>query len=48
MVEKFLIWVAWHLPRSLAYWVGVRVLTDKEGEVSDEKIETLRKFRLSG
>lgn len=25
MTEKLLIWVAWHLPRRLAYWTAIRV-----------------------
>ena len=25
MKEKFLIWLAWKLPRNLAYWAAVRV-----------------------
>jgi len=26
MIESFLRWLAWHLPRRLVYWAGVRIL----------------------
>jgi hypothetical protein len=31
--ERIVIWVAWHLPRSIAYWAYIRVATagDKPG-----------------
>lgn len=25
MKEKILMWIAWHMPRSVAYWCAVRV-----------------------
>jgi hypothetical protein len=25
MRERFTIWIAWHLPRSVAYWCTIRV-----------------------
>lgn len=28
MREKFLIWLAGRLPRSLCYWAGVRILSE--------------------
>ena len=30
MIEKFVIWVSWHLPRSVAYWAFIRVATEDQ------------------
>ena len=34
--EKFLVWIVWRLPRSVAYWATVRVVTsDYDDNPSD-------------
>jgi hypothetical protein len=43
-MERLLIWLAWHLPRGVAYWAFVRVATWKcEGNPAERTaVESLR------
>lgn len=42
MKEKILIWLAWHMPRSLAKWAFVRVATAATvGEYSEQVLPEL-------
>lgn len=38
MIEKFWIWLAWHLPASLAKWAFVRVATAASIKLSDQEM----------
>jgi len=31
MLERFVIWLSWRLPRRLAYWCAIRVMTHNYG-----------------
>lgn len=31
MIEKLLIWLSWKLPKNLAYWAAIRVMTYNYG-----------------
>jgi hypothetical protein len=42
MKEKILIFISWHLPRSLVYWCAVRVLAyATTGEYSNQVVPSL-------
>ena len=46
MLEKFTIWLAWKLPRSLAMWAAIRVMSHNMQEgPSVSMIETLTNWR---
>ena len=48
MLEKLRIWVAWKLPKGVAYWAAIRVMAGNlDNGPSDEMIETLKRFRLA-
>ena len=37
--EKILTWIAWRIPRSVAYWVAVRVATaDYDGNPAERPV----------
>jgi hypothetical protein len=42
MVDKFCLWLAWRLPRRVAYWATARVgAYATQGEWSDQVVPTL-------
>ena len=42
MKEKFLIWLAWHMPKSLVYWCAIRLGANAtQGEYSNQIVPDL-------
>lgn len=41
MIEKLLIWLAWHTPARLAKWIFVRVATAASVQLSDREMGSI-------
>lgn len=42
MKEKMLIWIAWHMPKSLVKWCSIRLLANAtQGEYSSQVVPEL-------
>ena len=42
MKEKIVIFISWHLPRSVVYWCAIRLLAHAtQGEYSDQNVPYL-------
>ena len=42
MVENFCIWVAWKLPRKVAYWAAIRVMAHAtQGKYENQEVPAL-------
>lgn len=53
--EKVVVWLAWHLPRSLVYWAAVRVVAHATtGRYGNEVVpavvcvDALQRWRVGG
>lgn len=42
MKERIMMWIAWHLPKTLVYWCSIRMIAyATQGEYSNQEVPAL-------